>query len=148
MVAMEGLVLLGSRPMGAKLSPLRIGLTCRGCRGHRVSAFGTSTEMSLSSRTSTCPSIPGEENRSLKSLSPLMTIRLPSRPARGAIWTDRVVANGKCINTTGNLSFSTSGQLLATARLNRGVEIWDAIKGECLSPNDCRRSNLQTGIFA
>jgi WD40 repeat protein len=35
------------------------------------------------------------------------------------------------------MSFSTSGQLLATVRADGGVEIWDAIKGKCLRTIVC-----------
>jgi WD40 repeat protein len=58
-------------------------------------------------------------------------------------WTVEVVADEKCFDM-GNLSFSASGQLLATVSLDGGVEIWDAIKGECFRTIVCGRlSNLE-----
>jgi WD40 repeat protein len=55
-----------------------------------------------------------------------------ARRAQDMTWTIEVVADGKCFDTTGKMSFSTSGQLLATVRVDGGVEIWDAIKGKSL----------------
>jgi hypothetical protein len=51
-------------------------------------------------------------------------------------WTVEVVADGKGFDM-GDLSFSTSGQLLATARVDGGVEIWNPIKGKCLRTIVC-----------
>jgi WD40 repeat protein len=59
-------------------------------------------------------------------------IKLAHRRARDMTWTVEVVADGKCFDPTGEMSFFTSGQLLATVRIDGGVEIWDPIKGECL----------------
>jgi WD40 repeat protein len=84
----------------------------------------------------------GEQYMSKIAISPLddsiaiMTetgiIKLAHRCARDMAWTVKVVADGKCFDMTGEMSFSTSGQLLATVRMDGGVEIWDPIKGECL----------------
>jgi WD40 repeat protein len=61
-----------------------------------------------------------------------------ARRVRDMAWTVEVVADGKCFDI-GNLSFSTSGQLLATVRADGGVEIWDATKGKCLRTIVCDR---------
>jgi WD40 repeat protein len=64
-------------------------------------------------------------------------IKLAHRRARDVTWTVEVVADGKCFDTKGEMSFSTSGQLLATVRIDGGVEIWDPIKGQCLRTIVC-----------
>jgi WD40 repeat protein len=64
-------------------------------------------------------------------------IKLAHRRARHITWTVEVVADGKCFDTTNEMFFSTSGQLLATLSLDGGVEIWDAIKGKCLRTIVC-----------
>jgi WD40 repeat protein len=67
-------------------------------------------------------------------------IKLAHRRARGDItWTVEVVADGKCFDTAGKMSYSISGQLLAKVRVDGGVEIWDAIKGKCLRTIVCDR---------
>jgi WD40 repeat protein len=63
-------------------------------------------------------------------------IKVAHRRARDMAWTIEVVADGKCFDI-GNLSFSTSGQLLATAHVDGGVEIWDPIKGNHLRTIAC-----------
>jgi WD40 repeat protein len=63
-------------------------------------------------------------------------IRLAHRRVWDVTWTVKVVADGKCFDI-GNLSFSASGQLLATVRVDGGVEIWDPIKGNCLKTIAC-----------
>jgi hypothetical protein len=64
-------------------------------------------------------------------------IKLAHRRARDMTWTVEVVADGKCFDTMGEMSFSTSGQLLATVRVDGGLEIWDPIKGKCLRTIVC-----------
>jgi WD40 repeat protein len=64
-------------------------------------------------------------------------IKLAHRPARDMAWTVEVVADGKCFDTTGKMSFSASGQLLATARVDGGIEIWDPMKGKHLRTIVC-----------
>jgi WD40 repeat protein len=55
-----------------------------------------------------------------------------ARRARDMTWTIEVVADGKCFETSVGMYFSTNGQLLATVRVDGGIEIWDAIKGKYL----------------
>jgi WD40 repeat protein len=69
-------------------------------------------------------------------------IKLAHRRARDMTWTVEVVADGKCFDTMGEMSFSTSGQLLATVRADEGVEIWDPIKGECLRTIVCDQLSM------
>jgi WD40 repeat protein len=71
-------------------------------------------------------------------------IKLALRRAVDMTWTIEVVADGKRFDMS-NLSFSTSGQLLATVHVEGRVEIWDPIKGKCLR---MLQSTLETGIFA
>jgi WD40 repeat protein len=71
-------------------------------------------------------------DNSIAIMTPQGVVKLAHRRAQHVTWTVQVAADGKCFDTTVNLTFSTSGQLLATARFNRGLEIWDAIKGKCL----------------
>jgi WD40 repeat protein len=73
--------------------------------------------------------------------------KLAHRRARELSWTVEVlVADGKCFDK-GNLSFSTSGQLLlATVSLGGGAEIWDATKGKCLRTIFCHQ--LSTLAFS
>jgi WD40 repeat protein len=66
-------------------------------------------------------------------------IKLAHRRARDITWTVEAVAEGKCFDT---MSFSTSGQLLATVSLDGGVEIWDAIKGKYLRTLVCDRLSM------
>jgi WD40 repeat protein len=63
-------------------------------------------------------------------------IKLAHRRAQDMARTVEVLADGKCFDIC-NLSFSTSGQLLATIRVDGGVEIWDPIKRECLRTIVC-----------
>jgi WD40 repeat protein len=65
-------------------------------------------------------------------------IKLAHRRARDMAWTVEVVADGKRFDM-GDLSFSTSGQLLATVRVDGGVEIWDPIKAKCLRMIVCEQ---------
>jgi WD40 repeat protein len=55
-----------------------------------------------------------------------------ARRARDMTWTIEVVADVKCFDMTNGMSFSTNGQLLATVRADKGIEIWDLIKRKCL----------------
>jgi WD40 repeat protein len=64
-------------------------------------------------------------------------IKLAHRCARDMAWTVEVLNDGKGFDTEGKMSFSTSGQLLATVRIDGGVQIWDAIKGKCLRTIVC-----------
>jgi WD40 repeat protein len=63
-------------------------------------------------------------------------IKLARCGVRDIAWTLEDVADGKRFDA-GNLSFSASGQLLATVRVDEGVEIWDAIKGARLRTIAC-----------
>jgi WD40 repeat protein len=63
-------------------------------------------------------------------------IKLAHRRARNITWTIEVLADGKCFDTP-NLSYSTNGQLLATVRADKGIEIWDPIKGKCIRTIVC-----------
>jgi WD40 repeat protein len=63
-------------------------------------------------------------------------IKLARCRARDITWTLEDVADGKRFDAD-NLSFSASGQLLATVRVDEGVEIWDAIKGARLRTIAC-----------
>jgi WD40 repeat protein len=71
-------------------------------------------------------------DNSIAIMTPHGVIKLVHRRARDISWTVEVVADGKCFDKTGKMSFSTSGQLLATVRVDGVVEIWDASKGKCL----------------
>jgi WD40 repeat protein len=73
---------------------------------------------------------------SIASMTGTGSIKLAHRRARDMAWTVEVLADGKCFDT-GKIYFSTSGQLLATVRVDGGVEIWDPIKGECLRTIVC-----------
>jgi WD40 repeat protein len=63
-------------------------------------------------------------------------IKLAHRRARDTTWTVEVLADGKCFDTL-SLSFSTGGQLLASVCVDKGVEIWDPIKGKCIRTIVC-----------
>jgi WD40 repeat protein len=63
-------------------------------------------------------------------------IKLARCGVRDVTWTLEDVADGKRFDAD-NLSFSASGQLLATVRVDEGVEIWDAIKGARLRTIVC-----------
>jgi WD40 repeat protein len=63
-------------------------------------------------------------------------IKLVRCGVRDVTWTLEDVADGKRFDAD-NLSFSASGQLLATVRVDEGVEIWDAIKGARLRTIVC-----------
>jgi WD40 repeat protein len=69
-------------------------------------------------------------------------IKLAHRRARDTPWTVEVVADGKCFESTNDMSYSTSGQLLATVSLDGAVEVWDAIKGKCLRTIVCDRLSM------
>jgi WD40 repeat protein len=69
-------------------------------------------------------------------------VKLAHRLARDTSWTVKVVAGGKCFHMTGKMSFSTSSQLLATAHADRGVEIWDPVKGECVRTIVCNQLSM------
>ena len=76
-----------------------------------------------------------------------------ARRVRDITWTIEVVADEKRFNKR-NLSFTASGQLLATVRVDVGVEIWDPIQGKCLvserlsAVKNLRRCNFRlTGAF-
>jgi WD40 repeat protein len=64
-------------------------------------------------------------------------VKLANRRVQHTTWTVEVVADGKCFDTTNDMSFSTSGQLLAPVPLEGGVEIWDPIKGKRLRTIVC-----------
>jgi WD40 repeat protein len=70
-------------------------------------------------------------DNSIAIMAPQGVIKLVHRRDRDISWNAEVVADGKCFDVP-NMSFSTSGQLLATVRVEKGVEIWDASKGLCL----------------
>jgi WD40 repeat protein len=63
------------------------------------------------------------------------------RRAQDRTWTVEIVADGKCFDTR-NLSFTTKGKLLATVRVDEGVEIWDPIKAECLRTVVCDQPSM------
>jgi WD40 repeat protein len=52
------------------------------------------------------------------------------------------VTDGKYFDTTGKMFFSTSGQLLATVRVDGGIEIWDPMKGKYLRTIVCDRLSM------
>jgi WD40 repeat protein len=69
-------------------------------------------------------------------------IKLAHRCARDISWTVEVMADGKCFDTEGNMWFTTSGQLLATVRVDGGIQIWDPIKGKYLRTIVCDQLSI------
>jgi WD40 repeat protein len=69
-------------------------------------------------------------------------IKLAHRCARDISWTVEVMADGKCFDTAGKMWFTTSGQLLATVRVDGGIQIWDPIKGKYLRTIVCDQLSI------
>jgi WD40 repeat protein len=137
-----------------------VGMTADGCQivcvkygfdqtNHHVRLWDVHGDFSTSEEVCVCQE--GEQLSGI-AVSPLddsiaiMTrtgsIKLAHRRARDVAWTVEVVADGKCFDTTGKISFSATGQLLATVRVDGGVEIWDPRKGKCLRTIVCDQHSM------